>query len=58
MKNIFPNIIKIAYKNNIIKPFSGAISYKEGNNKFFYINGNNIINPNSKLDIHRINIHK
>ena len=58
MKNIFPDILKIAYKNNIIKPFRGAISYKEENNKLFYINGNNVINSNSKPDIHRINIER
>jgi len=58
MKNIFPDILKLAYKNNIIKPFRGAISYKEENNKIFYINGNNVINSNSKPDIHRISIER
>ena len=58
MKNIFPDILKIAYKNNIIKPFSGSISYKEGNMRYFYINSNSIIDSKSSPNIHRINIEK
>jgi hypothetical protein len=58
MKNIFPDLMKIAYNNKIIKPSNGAISYKEANSRFFLINSDKILDLEFKPYFHRIYIEK
>ena len=58
MKKTFLDIVKISFKNNLIKPFDGAISYKKANHGIFYITGNNIINKKLNPDIHTIFVEK
>tara|TARA_B100000161_G_C33521125_1_gene401158 strand:- start:395 stop:811 length:417 start_codon:yes stop_codon:yes gene_type:complete len=54
MKKTFLDIVKISFKNKLIKPYDGAISYKKASYGRFYITGNNILNKKLNPDIHTI----